>query len=761
MGALPPAPLSPDGLFPYVTPMRRHNEPSEQHELFQPQEELELSGELERITFTAEDTGFTVAKLRVREDGKDSLVTVVAHMVDPQPGQLLHLKGSWQVNPRYGNQFRATSCKTTLPASLGGLRAYLQSGLVKGIGAQFADRIIEHFGLETMAVLDQEPERLLEVEGIGPKRLQQFKEVWREQQDVRELMVFLQEHEVSGAYAVRIHKFYGPAALGVLKENPYRMAMDIPRVGFLTADAIARKLGIAQDSPVRVQAAAHYVLRQSTDQGHVFLPLKELVRRCCEMLEVEAELVEAAVERLKEERRVVEETLPGEHGRAVYLTGYHVAEEGVAAKLLELMTAPKTVRPIEAEKAIAWVQGSLGITLAQKQAEAVRAAAQSKVLVLTGGPGTGKTTIIIAILRIFQAIKAKALLAAPTGRAAKRMAEATRYEAMTVHRLLEYSPQAGAFKRNEETPLDCSLLIVDEASMLDLMLSYHLLKAVPKGTTLVLVGDVNQLPSVGPGNVLKDIIASERCQVVELDEIFRQARESAIVMNAHAINKGCLPQLTGSIDEPSDFYFVRREDPEAAAQLIVELVQERIPRRFGFDPLQDIQVLTPMHKGAAGAQNLNHLLQAALNPRPERLQRAGRTFRLGDKVMQVRNNYDKDIYNGDIGRIVALNAEEGRLEVLFDDRVVPVEGAELEELILAYATSIHKSQGSEYPAVVVPVLTQHYILLQRNLLYTAVTRGKKLVVLVGSQRAVAIAVNNNLTHKRFTYLEHRLAPWES
>lgn len=735
-----------------------------------PSGEIEITGEIERITFTAEDTGFTVARLRMhgRPDAvptlrgygndRDALITVVGHMVDPQPGQELLLKGDWVENPKYGTQFRATSCSLAMPSSLNGLRAYLQSGLIKGIGEQMADRIIARFGHDTMDVLDNHLDRLLEIEGIGPKRLEQIKGVWQEQKDVRELMVFLQEHGVSSAYAVRIFKFYGPAAIYVLQDNPYRMAMDIPRVGFITADAIARKLGIDEESLQRVQAAAHYVLRQCSDQGHVYLPLEELKRRCCELLGLDVpELVEEAARNLLEERRVMEEDIPGESGRSLFLTPYHVAETGVAQKLIDLMDAPKTVRPIEAEKAIAWVQGKLGIFLASKQAEAIRAAANSKVLVVTGGPGTGKTTIIIAILRIFQAIKAKALLAAPTGRAAKRMAEATRHEAKTIHRLLEYSPQEGGFRRNEETPLECSLLIVDEASMMDQMLSYHLLKAVPKGTTLVLVGDVNQLPSVGPGNVLGDIIGSGCCDVVELDEIFRQARESAIVMNAHAINQGRMPSLLGSIDEPSDFYFIQRDNPEAAAEMVVDLVHSHIPRRFDFDPMQDIQVLTPMHKGPAGAQNLNAMLQERLNPRPVCLNRAGKAFRLGDKVMQVRNNYDKDIYNGDIGIIQGCDRESARLEVLFDEREVTIEGAELEELVLAYATSIHKSQGSEYPAVVVPVLTQHYVLLQRNLLYTAVTRGKKLVVLVGAKRAIGIAVGNNATHKRFTNLEHRLA----
>lgn len=723
--------------------------------------EAELSGELEHITFTAQDTGFTVARLRYQDaDRHTRTATVVGHMIDPQPGQQVVLSGAWQHNAKYGMQFRASSCRLTMPSTLAGITAYLQSGLIKGVGKLYAERIVSHFGEETIHVLDSEPERLREVKGIGKKRLKQIIESWKENRDIRELMLFLQGHGVGAAYAVRIFKFYGLAALNIVQQNPYRMAMDIPGIGFITADTIARKLGMDPENPLRIQAGAFFLLRQSTEKGSVFLPLELLVQRSCDLLDTDPHTAEEALRRLAEEHRVVIERLTPDIGEAVYLTPYHLAENRIAAKLHELMSAPKTVRPIEAEKAIAWVQQQLGIELARKQAEAIRAAARSKVMVVTGGPGTGKTTIIIAILQIFRAIKAKTLLAAPTGRAAKRMAEATRHEAMTIHRLLEYSPQDNAFKRNEDTPLECGLLIVDEASMVDTVLMYHMLKAVPQGVTLVLVGDVNQLPSVGPGNVLGDVIGSETVEVVVLDEIFRQARESAIVMNAHAINNGKMPILRQDPEAASDFYFFPCEDPDKTAELVVDLVCRRIPRRFGFDPMEDIQVLTPMHKGSAGAQNLNTLLQEALNPHGRVLQRVGRTFRCNDKVMQIRNNYEKDIYNGDIGRINGLDEETGALDVCFDGRVVPLEQAELEELVPAYAISIHKSQGSEYPAVVVPMLTQHYVLLQRNLLYTAVTRGKKLVVLVGSARAVGIAVSNNTTHKRYTFLEHRLAGWQ-
>jgi exodeoxyribonuclease V alpha subunit len=677
-------------------------------------------------------------------------------MLDPQPGQGVVVRGRWQTDRRYGEQFRVETCRTALPASVTGIRNYLQSGMIKGVGATYADRIVDHFGADTVEVLENDPERLLEVEGIGRKRLKGIVAAWREHQDIRDLMLFLQSHDVSSAYAVRIFKFYGRRAMDVVRENPYRLAMDIPGVGFLTADRIADKLGFGQDCELRAEAGAMYVLHQMADQGHVYAPMGDLMERCAGMLQMEEALVERAVQALEEEGRVVREEPPG-RGPCVYLTAMHVAEKGIAQWMERLMATPKSVRPMDPDKAVQWVSSRLRITPASGQAKAMAKAVESKVLVVTGGPGTGKTTIISAILRLYDEAGSRTLLAAPTGRAAKRMAETTGHEAMTIHRLLEYSPQEGGFCRDQDNPLSCSLLVVDEASMIDVPLMYHLLKAVPPGATLILVGDVNQLPSVGPGKVLQEIIASEAVPVVELTEIFRQARESSIVCNAHAINAGALPDLRNDPSGKSDFYFMAEEDPDAVLELVVDLVHRRLPRRFGFDPVDDIQVLTPMHKGTVGAANLNTRLQEALNPQGVELARAGRTFRLHDKVMQIRNNYDKDVFNGDIGRIVDLDPENRSLAVDFDGRRVVLEATELEEIVPAYAISIHKSQGSEYTAVVIPILTQHYILLQRNLLYTAVTRGKQLVVLVGSKKALAIAVNNSTTQQRHTALASRLA----
>lgn len=706
------------------------------------------------VIFHNSENGYTVARADM-ENGDHT--TVVGPMANPEVEQQLECTGEWIENPRYGRQFKAASCRVAMPATEKGIRNFLKSSLMKGIGDKYADSIVDTFGEDTLKILDKEPERLREVSGVGKKRLEQIKQSWAEHANIRELMLFLQSHDVSTAYAIRIFKFYGPEALEVVQENPYRLAMDIPRVGFLTADAIAAKIGVEKESPLRIEAGTLYVLRQHCEQGHVFAPMHVLIGKCSETLDVSPELVEEAIETLAVHEEVKIETLCPSIGRAVYLPAYNVAERSIANRLKALLAAPKTIRPMEAENAINWVQQKLGIVLAGRQRDAVREAAENKVLVITGGPGTGKTTIIIAILRIFLGLQAKTLLAAPTGRAAKRMSEATGHEAKTIHRLLEFSPMNDGFKRDQDNPLNCSLLIIDEASMIDTMLMHHLLKAVPFGATLVLVGDVNQLPSVGAGNVLRDVIESEAAAVVELNEIFRQAKESHIVTYAHDINRGVIPNIVQQKTEETDFYFVQREDPEDVAAMIVEMVRDRIPNRFGFDPFYDIQVLTPMHKGTAGAGNLNLLLQDALNHGAQSFNRGGRAYALGDKVMQVRNNYDKDLFNGDIGRIVELDIQRKAVTISIDDREIPLDVSEMDDIVPAYAVSIHKSQGSEYPAVVVPIITQHFILLQRNLLYTAVTRGKKLVVLVGTQKALAIAVRNNETKKRFTYLNERLA----
>jgi exodeoxyribonuclease V alpha subunit len=647
------------------------------------------------------------------------------------------------------------SYEEVLPATTEGIRMYLASGLIKGVRESMAGRIVKRFGTDTLRILDEEPERLREVSGVGVKNLARITQAWQAHQDIRELMLFLQPHGVSAAYGVRIYRHYGQAALEVVRENPYRLAMDIHGIGFLTADAVASKLGFDKEHPLRAQAGLLYALRQASDDGHIYYPRKELIDVASRQLDIDPGLLDEAVDVLLGEGRLKSEDLDGTEG--IFLSRFHHCESKIAFYLTRILRSPKSVHLPKPEALIAKVVENTPLELAPEQVEAIRCAARSKIMVLTGGPGTGKTTIINAILRLFAEARSRILLAAPTGRAAKRMAESAGREAKTIHRLLEYSPSEDGFARNENNPLACGLLVVDEASMMDTLLAYHLLKAVPLGATLILVGDVNQLPSVGPGNVLRDIIASRSVPVVELREVFRQAATSDIIMNAHAINRGEIPALEnprGGLS--SDFYFFRENDPEKVAELIVDLVKKRIPDKFGFDPLNEIQVLTPMHKGAAGAANLNAMLQQALNPRDRGLQRGERRFCIGDKVMQIRNNYEKDVYNGDIGRIILADLEDKSLTVHFDERNVPYVWEELDELAPAYAISVHKSQGSEYPAVVLPLLVQHYVLLQRNLLYTGITRGKQLVVLVGESKAFAMAVRNNKTVKRCTWLDRRL-----
>ncbi len=720
----------------------------------------QLQGQIERITFTNEETGYTVAKVRVY--GRRDLVTVIGNIVNPTPGEILKMKGEWGNHPKYGEQFKIVFCQTAVPANVQGIEKYLGSGLIKGIGPVMAKRVVKMFKEKTLEIIESEIDRLAEVEGIGQKRIGMIRRAWEEQKEIREVMIFLQSHGVSSGYATKIYKQYGNEAIKIVRENPYRLATDVFGIGFITADKIAEKMGFARDSELRAAAGILYVLHELADEGHVFYPYERLLIKCEEMLDIGREIIVKALGTLAADKQVVVEdiiqdsTEIQESDKAVYLTGYHTAEKSIAFRLRALMNAPQAVRKIDSEKAIQWVQERLSITLADKQIEAVHRAAANKVMVITGGPGTGKTTIINAILRIFSAIRTRFMLAAPTGRAAKRMSEATGHEAKTIHRMLEYNMRKGGFQKNEGSPLNCELLIVDEASMIDTLLMHHLLKAVPVTATFILVGDVNQLPSVGAGNVLKDIIDSGTVPVVRLNEIFRQARESSIIVNAHRINEGVMPSFDSSSGKLDDFYFISQEDPPKALETIVTLVKERIPKRFGFDPVDDIQVLTPMHKGTVGAGNLNTELQKALNPGVEGVIRGGRLFRVNDKVMQIVNNYDKDVYNGDIGRIRSIDTEAQEVKVIFDEREVNYDYTDLDELVHAYAVSVHKSQGSEYPAVVVPILTQHYVLLQRNLLYTAVTRGKKLVVLVGTKKALAIAVKNNRTRNRFTLLGYRL-----
>jgi len=671
----------------------------------------DLQGQIERITFTSEDNGYTVAKVKVY--GVREPVTVIGNIVNPTPGEIIKMRGEWGNHPKFGEQFKIVFCQTTTPASVHGIEKYLGSGLVKGIGPVMAKRIVKMFKEKTLDVIENEIEKLAAVEGIGQKRIDRIKKAWEEQKEIRAVMIFLQSHGVSSSYAAKIYKRYGNDAIKIVQENPYQLATDIFGIGFLTADKIAQKLGFAKDSELRAQAGILYVLHEMADEGHVYFPYEKLIEKCREMLDIDREIIVRAMAAVSMDKRVVIEDINlnlaeyQENNKAVYLSGYYTAEKYLAERLKKLVAAPKSIRRIDSGKAIEWVQERLSMTLAEKQIEAVRRAAENKVMVITGGPGTGKTTIINAILKIFSAIKAGIMLAAPTGRAAKRLSEATGQEAKTIHRLLEYNMRRGGFQKNEESPLVCDLLIVDEASMVDTLLMHHLLKALPVNATFIMVGDVNQLPSVGAGNVLRDIIDSGAIEVVQLNEIFRQARESSIIVNAHRINEGAFPNLIASQDQLDDFYFIEQEDPQKALELIVSLVKERIPRRFGLNCINDIQVLTPMHKGTVGAGNLNVEIQKALNPGDEGVLRGGRLYKVHDKVMQVVNNYEKEVYNGDIGMISSIDEEAKEVVVAIDEREIIYDYADLDELVHAYAVSIHKSQGSEYPAVVMHILTQN------------------------------------------------------
>jgi exodeoxyribonuclease V alpha subunit len=721
-----------------------------------------LTGQIERITFSNEENGFTIAKMKVA--GQSELVTVVGTLMAPIPGEIVKLKGYWKTHPNFGEQFCIIEYRTAVPATVNGIKKYLGSGLIPGLGPKIAERIVSFFGEKTLDVIDGDLTRLKTVPGVGKKRLEMIKSAWDEQQEIRQVMLFLQSHGVSSGYAAKIFKQYGHQSIAVVTENPYRLATDIYGIGFVTADDIAAKLGMEKDNPLRVAAGILYVLNQLADDGHVYYPYEPLLQKTMEILSAPRDVVVSAMGTIAAEERIVLEDLNEDvtdfvaNNKAVYLSKFHLCETRISRRLRALLTAPRPFSNIDTEQAVNWVQKVLSLRLAPKQIQAVTLSLTKKVMVLTGGPGTGKTTIVNAILKIFQSVKAVCLLAAPTGRAAKRMTEATGYTAKTIHRLLEYSFAKGGFQKNTDHPLKCDLLVVDEASMLDTVLTHHLLKAVPLNAVLILVGDVNQLPSVGAGNVLADIISSKLVPVVELDQIFRQAQLSRIIVNAHRINQGILPLEKPSFgkNEKQDFFFIEKDEPEKVLQIIITLVTVRIPKRFNLNPFDDIQILTPMHRGIVGAGNLNRQLQAALNQNTLEVHRGERIFRVDDKIMQIRNNYDKDIYNGDMGRIEYIDKEGRQIGAVFEGRRVNYDFSELDEILPAYAISVHKSQGSEYPAVVMPILTQHYLLLQRNLIYTAVTRGKQLVVLVGSKKALAIAVKNTRTQNRYTHLRRRL-----
>ena len=711
-----------------------------------------LKGYIERVTFSSEDSAFAVCKIKVK--GQKDLVTIVGNMVNPVPGEFVELDGNWIIHPKFGSQLAVQKYKTLVPATASGVQKYLGSGLIKGIGPVMAKRIVHQFGIKSLDIIEKDIVRLSEIDGIGKKRVEMIQKAWDEQKEVRTVMLFLQSHGVSTAYAAKIFKTYGQDSIIIVKENPYRLARAIFGIGFITADAIAEKLGIKKNAPQRIEAGLEYVLHQLADDGHVCYPHDELCDKIMEMLAVDRQIVLRAITDSSLADRIVIEDI-SDHEQLVFLKKFHVCETAITQKFTQLVRFPKSVRKIDTDKAIAWIKGQIKITLAQKQEEAVRKALEEKVMIITGGPGTGKTTIINAIIKILKKAGAKILLAAPTGRAAKRMSEATWEKATTIHRLLDYSMKQMGFKKNNQNPLKCDVLIIDEASMIDMVLMHHLLKAVPKAATLIFAGDVHQLPSVGPGNVLNDLIVSNTFSVVTLDTIFRQAQKSLIVVNAHRINKGMFPVVTNE-NKKSNFYFIQKDAPEDVLNTIVDLVQNRIPMTFNVDPIDDIQVLTPMHRGVAGAGNLNHELQKILNPGPVMLQRGNREFKVSDKVMQIKNNYDKQTYNGDIGRITDINVIDQKIVINFDGRQVEYDFSSLDEIVHAYAVSVHKSQGSEYPVVIIPVVIQHYVLLQRNLIYTAVTRGRKLVVLVGTKKALAIAINTVKSSHRFTRLAHRL-----
>ncbi len=755
-----------------------------------------LEGSVENIVFRNEDNHYTVARFRPKDSGRlfrDDLMTIVGMLPGIHVGELLKVEGEWEKDPRYGRQLHVTSFIQRLPASPEGIIRYLSSGLIKGIGPKKASLIVEHFGEQTLAIIEQQPERLSEVKGISAKDRDQITKSWIEQSEIKELHLFLQSHDVSMNVATRIYKQYGQESIKVIRENPYQLAEDVHGIGFRTADDIAVKLGLPQDSVPRLASGLKYVLAQAANEdGHCFLPEGELLTRAATILHAPSDALPAAMEQLRNERdgfieppllalrlpvlakaqiesasddeppidwSEIEEAEPQPR---VYFGPFWHAENGSARLLRRLLNSPSILPPASQQlwdTVFARLKQNRNMHLTEKQREAVQTAYGKKVSILTGGPGTGKSTSIRALLMLLRKRNIEVALAAPTGRAAKRLSEATGAQAKTLHRLLEYAPHDNSYQRNEENPLPYQFVIVDEFSMVDILLFYHLLKALPRETHLLLVGDADQLPSVGPGNVLRDLLRSEAIPSIRLTELFRQAQQSKIIVNAHRINAGQMPHL--KVEATSDFFFLSEDDPIRAQRLILDLVQRRLPARYGFNPMTDIQVLAPMYRGPTGVNSLNEELQARLNPKAfAEIEWGGRVIRVGDKVMQVRNNYDKGVFNGDVGWVRSISKENSNLKVEFLEEAGPLlvsyEFAELDELILAYAVTVHKSQGSEYPAIVLPLTREHYMLLQRNLLYTAITRARRLCVLVGQPRALELAVRNDRVAHRNTGLAERL-----
>lgn len=714
----------------------------------------QIFGYIERLTFHNTENGYTVAQLQPPK--RLGLVCIVGYMPGIQPGETVRCDGEWKNHLVHGKQFEVTSFKVEAPADLVGIKKYLGSGLIKGIGHKYAGRIVDKFGIETLNIIDQFPEQLEEIQGLGKKRIEKIKECWKDQKSIRDVMIFLQSYSVSPSFAQKIYKTYGDKSIVKLKENPFHLARDIFGIGFKTADGLAQKMGIDKEADQRIDAGIEYVLSQLSSEGHACYPVDSFLPLAEKMLEVPLDKIKGRLEFLKAEDRIELANLIefGKPRPFIWMKVLYMAEIGIARELRRLNKNTSYLRQINTEKALEWVQQLHHIELAANQKEAISQAITGKLQIITGGPGTGKSTITKAILSITEKLTSKIFLAAPTGRAAKRMTEITGKKASTIHSLLEYNFKSGGFKKNRESPLDCDLIIIDEASMIDTYLMFSLLKAMPDHARIVFVGDINQLPSVGPGNVLKDMINSRCLSVTMLNEIFRQAAGSAIITNAHKINNGVFPTLYNGAE--SDFFFMECEEHEDVLNTIVKLVSQRLPKRYGFNSFEEIQVLAPMKKGMIGTENLNQVLQGVLIPKGDALVRGATKYHVGDKVMQIRNDYTKEVFNGDIGFIQAIDSDDQQVIVRFDERDVIYEYSDLDELVLAYAISIHKFQGSECPCVVIPVHTSHFMMLHRNLLYTGITRGRKLVVLVGTKKAIAIAVHNDDVRKRYTSLKQAL-----
>jgi exodeoxyribonuclease V alpha subunit len=711
-----------------------------------------IIGTVTRILFANDESGWCALRLASDERGT---FAATGPLLGVREGDELRLTGRWIQHPRFGEQFEVDSYAQIAPSTLEGIRRFLGTGRIRGVGPTMAGRIVDAFGLETLEIMDHEPQRLLEVRGIGPATLDKVRSSWKKHRGIQQIMVFLTGHGIAPGVAVKAYGKYGAAAVEVVREDPYRLAEEVIGVGFRTADRIARRIGVAPDAPERLRAGLLFALTEASVDGHVFLPRSTLIESAAGLLEVDAIALTRPFEDLRQRGQVVTVPRPGDDP-AVFEPRLAAAESTVAGDLADLLQHQPTTGRLDERRAIDWYQRQASIELSRRQRQALGAAINGSVVVVTGGPGTGKTTLVRGLTRIFGAKERVVLLAAPTGRAAKRLAQATGVEARTIHRLLEYNPRDNAFARCRERPLETDMVVIDEVSMLDVDLAANLLEAIPPGCRLVLVGDADQLPSVGPGNVLGDLISSGIVPFVRLDRIFRQAERSRIVVNAHRINAGTMPISDGN-DASSDFFFVARDDPAEAADLAIDFASRRIPKHYGLDPVDDIQVLTPMHRGELGVKRLNQRLQEKLTPPGPEMAYGMKRFRLGDKVMQVRNNYELEIFNGDIGRVEQLDEESDSMVVRFDGRPVPIPHEDLDDIVPAYACTIHKSQGSEYPAVVIVLHHQHHVMLQRNLLYTAVTRGRGLVVIVGSRRALGRAVSNAAQRRRFTLLGERLA----